>query len=159
MREHSRVGLITNSSTAVYTTADVDAPKAYEEFINKILELAGSDKTASDIVRISRERQFDEDLAHDMFVDEFEDWDPNDILRKSVTAAEAKVIIAGGRDSWATVRTVVDRLYNDPHTRDALLQRCTNEDSDPYHVRVISKKNGEDIECIMVHIDGEEYAC
>ena len=155
MREHSRVGLITNSSTAVYTTADVNAPMAYEQFINKILELAGSDLKASDIVEITRERDIDPDYAVDYLVDEASDIEPNTGIGKFLSAEEIKELKGDGH-TYDVAWKIVNRLMKDPHARKHL---PVNEEADPFLVRVCSKKDGTDIECIMAHIEGEEYPC
>lgn len=49
LKVHSEVGLITNSSTVVYTWATRGTLKATRELINGILKIAGSDKTCDDL--------------------------------------------------------------------------------------------------------------
>jgi len=46
---HSEVGLITNSSTVIYTNATGNTVDRAKELINSILRLSDSDKTADDL--------------------------------------------------------------------------------------------------------------
>lgn len=160
MKIHSAVGLITNSSTSTYTTADVDAPEAYKQFINKILQMAGSNYTADDLVNITREQEFDEEYAVDALPEYLEELEPNHPLFAALTPDELAILQdderSGRGDWWQDVTKIVDRLAADPTTRELVPQ---NTEHSAHHVYVRCKKTGEDIECIQVHIDSETYPC
>lgn len=72
MKIHSSVGLITNSSTSIYSTATQQTVKAIKEFVDTALLLAGSDRTSDDIFDIVL---VPSEEAVDMAIDEaFDQW-------------------------------------------------------------------------------------
>lgn len=60
---HSFVDVITNSSTMVYISADKSSIDSVKNFINKILKISNSDKTADDLFEF--EVQYDKYLKED----------------------------------------------------------------------------------------------
>lgn len=55
MRFHSTVNLITNSSSCTFSSADEDSVKNLKKFVNAVLNLAGSNYTADDVLDITLE--------------------------------------------------------------------------------------------------------
>ena len=53
MRVHSTVQLITNSSSCTFATADEGSVKAVKKFVDEVLKLAKSNKTAEDILDVT----------------------------------------------------------------------------------------------------------
>jgi len=86
---HSIVDVITNSSTVIYTEATRNAVELSKTLINRVLSVAGSDKTADDLFDISV-RVYPDDLHsyirynlsdHDAMPDE-------DTMRKALSLSD-----------------------------------------------------------------------
>jgi hypothetical protein len=53
MRIHSIVGIITNSSTIIYSILSDSAVKSFKKVVDEILKQAGSDKTCDDVFNVA----------------------------------------------------------------------------------------------------------